>query len=112
MRFDASEPQPPGDTVQAWTNLLRTPLPHLHPETFRALHPVRVDQADTATLLRIQPSQEVRHLGVKLKHNANSALVDGKSIVLVDDSIVRGTTSVKLVQMMRDAETRTHRPAD
>ena len=54
----------------------------------------------------IQPSQEVRHLGVKLKHNANRALVDGKSIVLVDDSIVRGTTSVKLVQMMRDAGAR------
>src|SRR5215211_2235646 len=54
----------------------------------------------------IQPSQEVRHLGVKLKHNANSALVNGKSIVLVDDSIVRGTTSVKLVQMMRDAGAR------
>jgi amidophosphoribosyltransferase len=54
----------------------------------------------------IQPNQEVRHLGVKLKHNANSALVDGKSIVLVDDSIVRGTTSVKLVQMMRDAGAR------
>jgi amidophosphoribosyltransferase len=54
----------------------------------------------------IQPSQEVRHLGVKLKHNANSALVRGKSIVLIDDSIVRGTTSVKLVQMMRDAGAR------
>ncbi|HVH37965.1 MAG TPA: amidophosphoribosyltransferase, partial [Sphingomicrobium sp.] len=47
----------------------------------------------------IQPTQEVRNLGVKLKHNANSALVDGKSIVLIDDSIVRGTTSVKIVQM-------------
>ena len=54
----------------------------------------------------IQPSQEVRHLGVKLKHNANSALVAGKSIVLVDDSIVRGTTSVKLVKMMREAGAR------
>jgi len=54
----------------------------------------------------IQPSQEVRHLGVKLKHNANSALVDGKRIVLIDDSIVRGTTSVKIVQMMRDAGAR------
>ena len=54
----------------------------------------------------IQPTQEVRHLGVKLKHNANSALVDGKRIVLIDDSIVRGTTSVKLVQMMRDAGAR------
>ncbi len=54
----------------------------------------------------IQPSQEVRHLGVKLKHNANSALVHGKRIVLIDDSIVRGTTSVKIVQMMRDAGAR------
>jgi amidophosphoribosyltransferase len=54
----------------------------------------------------IQPTQEVRNLGVKLKHNANSALVHGKSIVLIDDSIVRGTTSVKLVQMMRDAGAR------
>jgi amidophosphoribosyltransferase len=54
----------------------------------------------------IQPNQEVRNLGVKLKHNANSALVAGKRIVLVDDSIVRGTTSVKLVQMMRDAGAR------
>ena len=51
----------------------------------------------------IQPSQDVRHLGVKLKHNANSALIRGKKIVLVDDSIVRGTTSLKIVQMMRDA---------
>jgi amidophosphoribosyltransferase len=51
----------------------------------------------------IQPSQEVRHLGVKLKHNANAALIKGKKIVLIDDSIVRGTTSVKIVQMMRDA---------
>ena len=51
----------------------------------------------------IQPNDGVRHLGVKLKHNANSALIQGKSIVLIDDSIVRGTTSVKIVQMMRDA---------
>ena len=51
----------------------------------------------------IQPSDGVRHLGVKLKHNANRALIAGKSIVLVDDSIVRGTTSLKIVQMMRDA---------
>ena len=48
----------------------------------------------------------VRHLGVKLKHNANSALVTGKRIVLIDDSIVRGTTSLKIVQMMRDAGAR------
>ena len=54
----------------------------------------------------IQPSQEVRNLGVKLKHNANSALIAGKRVVLVDDSIVRGTTSLKIVQMMRDAGAR------
>jgi amidophosphoribosyltransferase len=54
----------------------------------------------------IQPGDHVRHLGVKLKHNANSALIQGKSIVLVDDSIVRGTTSMKIVQMMRDAGAR------
>lgn len=51
----------------------------------------------------IQPGDGVRHLGVKLKHNANRPLVNGKKIVLVDDSIVRGTTSLKIVQMMREA---------
>ncbi|WP_116092635.1 amidophosphoribosyltransferase [Sphingomonas crusticola] len=51
----------------------------------------------------IQPADNIRHLGVKLKHNANRALLEGKRIVLVDDSIVRGTTSMKIVQMMRDA---------
>jgi amidophosphoribosyltransferase len=51
----------------------------------------------------IQPGDGVRHLGVKLKHNANRALIEGKNIVLIDDSIVRGTTSLKIVQMMRDA---------
>ena len=54
----------------------------------------------------IQPSDSVRHLGVKLKHNANSALIQGKRIVLIDDSIVRGTTSLKIVQMLRDAGAR------
>jgi amidophosphoribosyltransferase len=51
----------------------------------------------------IQPGDGVRHLGVKLKHNANRNLVAGKKIVLIDDSIVRGTTSLKIVEMMRDA---------
>ena len=54
----------------------------------------------------IQPSDQVRHLGVKLKHNANSALITGKKLVLIDDSIVRGTTSLKIVQMLRDAGAR------
>ena len=51
----------------------------------------------------ISPGDQIRHLGVKLKHNANRALIQGKRIVLIDDSIVRGTTSLKIVQMMRDA---------
>ncbi len=51
----------------------------------------------------IQPGDQVRHLGVKLKHNVNRALIAGKRVILVDDSIVRGTTSLKIVQMMRDA---------
>ncbi len=51
----------------------------------------------------IQPGDGVRHLGVKLKHNANRALIKGQRIILVDDSIVRGTTSLKIVQMMREA---------
>src|SRR5215468_4650891 len=42
-------------------------------------------------------------VGVRLKHSANRAVVTGKRIVLIDDSIVRGTTSVKIVQMMREA---------
>ncbi|HWE79438.1 MAG TPA: amidophosphoribosyltransferase [Pseudolabrys sp.] len=51
----------------------------------------------------IQPTQAIRDQGVRMKHSANRAVVNGKRIVLVDDSIVRGTTSRKIVQMMRDA---------
>jgi amidophosphoribosyltransferase len=51
----------------------------------------------------IEPTRLIRQLGVRLKHSANRAVVSGKRIVLVDDSIVRGTTSLKIVQMMRDA---------
>ncbi len=51
----------------------------------------------------IEPADHIRHLGVKLKHNANRGQLAGKRVVLVDDSIVRGTTSVKLVNMVRQA---------
>jgi amidophosphoribosyltransferase len=51
----------------------------------------------------IQPTQSIRELGVRLKHNANRAVVAGKRIVLIDDSLVRGTTSMKIVRMMREA---------
>ena len=51
----------------------------------------------------IAPSDNIRHMGVKLKHNANRKLIEGKRVILVDDSIVRGTTSQKIVAMVRDA---------
>ncbi len=51
----------------------------------------------------IEPADHIRHLGVKLKHNASRAVIEGKRVVLVDDSIVRGTTSVKIIEMMRNA---------
>ncbi|MCR4266864.1 amidophosphoribosyltransferase [Nitratireductor sp. ZSWI3] len=51
----------------------------------------------------IQPTDSIRHMGVKLKHNANRRFIEGKRVVLVDDSIVRGTTSQKIVQMVREA---------
>ncbi len=51
----------------------------------------------------IQPSDKTRHLGVKRKHNPNRSQIAGKRVVLVDDSIVRGTTSLKIVDMVREA---------
>ena len=51
----------------------------------------------------IQPSDSARHSSVRRKHNANRKVIEGKRIVLIDDSIVRGTTSLKIVEMMRDA---------
>jgi len=51
----------------------------------------------------IEPTDHIRHLGVRLKHNANRAKVAGKRVILVDDSIVRGTTSKKIVEMIRAA---------
>ena len=54
----------------------------------------------------IEPTDQIRHLGVRLKHNANRAKLEGKRVILVDDSIVRGTTSTKIVEMVRDAGAR------
>lgn len=51
----------------------------------------------------IEPTDSIRHMGVRLKHNGNKQVLKGKRVILVDDSIVRGTTSVKIVQMVRDA---------
>jgi amidophosphoribosyltransferase len=51
----------------------------------------------------IEPSQQIRHFGVKLKLNALKDVLKGKRVVVVDDSIVRGTTSRKIVKMIRAA---------
>jgi amidophosphoribosyltransferase len=51
----------------------------------------------------IEPSQSIRSFGVRLKLNPIKDLINGRRVVLVDDSIVRGTTSKKIVQMVRDA---------
>ncbi len=51
----------------------------------------------------IEPTEQIRNMGVRLKLNVNRALIRGKRIVLVDDSVVRGTTSVKIREMMLDA---------
>jgi amidophosphoribosyltransferase len=51
----------------------------------------------------IEPSQKIRSLGVKLKLNANKTTIENKKIILIDDSLVRGTTSYKIVKMLYDA---------
>jgi amidophosphoribosyltransferase len=51
----------------------------------------------------IEPTDRIRNFGVKLKHNANLEVIKGKRVILIDDSIVRGTTSKKIVQMIRAA---------
>src|SRR3954453_8286519 len=51
----------------------------------------------------IEPTDTIRNLGVKLKHSANRPMLEGKRVILVDDSIVRGTTSRKIVEMVRQA---------
>jgi amidophosphoribosyltransferase len=51
----------------------------------------------------IQPTQQLRELGVKIKLNANKNVVAGKRVIMVDDSIVRGTTSKQIVNMLREA---------
>lgn len=51
----------------------------------------------------IEPTDSIRHLGVKLKHSPNPAVLEGRRVVLIDDSIVRGTTSRKIVEMVRAA---------
>ena len=51
----------------------------------------------------IEPTQQIRSLGGKLKHNVNKSLIKNKSLILIDDSLVRGTTSVKIIKMLYEA---------
>jgi amidophosphoribosyltransferase len=48
----------------------------------------------------IEPTQQIRSLGVKLKHSINKTLIKNKSLILIDDSLVRGTTSEKIIKML------------
>ena len=54
----------------------------------------------------IEPQSSIRHFGVRLKLSPNRALIQGKRVIVIDDSIVRGTTSRKIVKMLRDAGAR------
>ena len=54
----------------------------------------------------IEPQQSIRHFGVKIKLNAQREVLHGKRVIVVDDSIVRGTTSRKIIRMLRDAGAR------
>jgi amidophosphoribosyltransferase len=54
----------------------------------------------------IEPEQRIRALGVKLKHSANPGVIRGARVVLIDDSVVRGTTSKKIVAMLKEAGAR------
>ena len=56
----------------------------------------------------IEPKQGIRHFGVKVKLNPMRATLEGRRVVVVDDSIVRGTTSRKIVRMIRGAGARVH----
>jgi len=51
----------------------------------------------------IEPTQQIRSFGVKLKHNINKSLIKNKTLILIDDSLVRGTTSVKIIKMLYNA---------
>ncbi|MDH5530812.1 MAG: amidophosphoribosyltransferase [Paracoccaceae bacterium] len=51
----------------------------------------------------IEPTEQIRNMGVRLKLNVNRALIKGKRVILVDDSVVRGTTSIKIREMILDA---------
>jgi len=51
----------------------------------------------------IEPTQQIRSLGVKLKHSINKSLIKNKSLTLIDDSLVRGTTSVKIIKMLYES---------
>ncbi len=51
----------------------------------------------------IEPTQQIRSFGVKLKHNINKSLIKNKTIILIDDSLVRGTTSVKIIKMLYES---------
>ncbi len=116
-----------GENVYAYRKELGRTLAREHPVSADLVVPV-LDSGNTAALgfaeesgipyeqamIRnhyvrrtfIEPAQAIRHFGVKVKHNAVKGMLQGKRVALVDDSIVRGTTLVKLVSLLRNAGAR------
>jgi amidophosphoribosyltransferase len=125
--FARPDSQLNGHNVYAFRKQLGHALAREHPVTADVVVPI-LDSGNTAALgfseesgipyeqalIRnhyvrrtfIEPAQSIRHFGVKVKHNAVKGSLEGKRVVLVDDSIVRGTTLTKIVSMIRNAGAR------
>ena len=92
----------------------RRPRARLRRHRRRWATPPRAASPSASALIRshyvgrtfIEPEQRLRDFGVKLKLNAVRSILEGKRVVLIDDSIVRGTTSKKIVRMIRNAGAR------
>ena len=103
-----SAPSWPGKAMSRPTSSCRCRIAACRPRwATRRRAACRSSSASSATTMSAAPSSSrpthIRNLGVKLKHSANQAVLEGKRVILVDDSIVRGTTSRKIVEMVRAA---------
>ena len=92
-------------TLRAGAGFRRARRRRLQPVFRRAVRTGIIRNHDVGRTF-IQPSQSVRELGVRMKHSANRAAIEGKRIILIDELARRGTTSKKIVRMMRDAGAR------
>ena len=98
-----AESHRPSDAVVPGSGLRRPCRRRLRPGPRACPTPKGILRSHYTGRTFIEPSDPIRHLGVKLKLSVNAASVAGKRLVLVDDSIVRGTTMPKIVEMLRRA---------